>query len=78
MDGRNAAVGGDGGREITVYVCWEGFVEEGAGGKLCYKGGRKDCVWVKENKGVLDVLRLVEEVGEGLRSRLMWYSLKCN
>ena len=36
-------------------------------------------MWVKENMGVLDVLRLVEEViGEGLRSRLMWYSLKCN
>ncbi|KAJ8437819.1 hypothetical protein Cgig2_013435 [Carnegiea gigantea] len=29
--------------------------------------------------GVLDVLRLVEEVmGEHLRGRLMWYSLKCN
>ncbi|KAJ8432093.1 hypothetical protein Cgig2_001174 [Carnegiea gigantea] len=64
---------------MTVYVCWEGFVEEGAGRKLCYKGGRKDCVWVKENIGVFDVLRLVEEVmGEGLRGRLMWYSLKCN
>ncbi|KAJ8435614.1 hypothetical protein Cgig2_012268 [Carnegiea gigantea] len=63
---------------MIVYVCWEGFVEEG-GGELCYKGGRKDCVWVKENMGVLDVLRLVEEVmGEGLRGQLMWYSLKCN
>ncbi|KAJ8423056.1 hypothetical protein Cgig2_019826 [Carnegiea gigantea] len=29
--------------------------------------------------GVLDMLRLVEEVmREGLRGRLMWYSLKCN
>ncbi|KAJ8433147.1 hypothetical protein Cgig2_007111 [Carnegiea gigantea] len=29
--------------------------------------------------GVLDVLRLVEEVmGEGLRGRLIWHSLKCN
>ena len=34
MDERNAAVGGDGGREMTVYVCWEGFVEEGVGGGL--------------------------------------------
>jgi len=39
MNGRNAAVGGNGGRKMTVYVCWEGFVEEGAGG-LCYKGER--------------------------------------
>ncbi|KAJ8444285.1 hypothetical protein Cgig2_029698 [Carnegiea gigantea] len=55
------------------------FCRGRCGGKLCYKGRRKDCVWVKENMGVLDVLRLVEEVmGEGLRSRLMWYSLKCN
>ena len=41
MDRRNAAVGGNGGREMTVYVCWEGFVEESVGGKLCYKGEGK-------------------------------------
>jgi len=36
-------------------------------------------VWVKENMGVLEVLRLVEEaMGKGVRGRRMWYSLKCN
>ncbi|KAJ8425362.1 hypothetical protein Cgig2_032878 [Carnegiea gigantea] len=40
---------------------------------------RKDCVWVKENMGVLEVLRIVEEaMGEGIRDWHMWYSLKCN
>ena len=38
-------------------------------------GGRNDCVWVRENMGVLEVLRLVKE---GIRGRRMWYSLKCN
>ena len=36
-------------------------------------------MWLKENIGVLEVLRLVEDaMGEGIRGRLMWYSLKCN
>ncbi|KAJ8435759.1 LOW QUALITY PROTEIN: hypothetical protein Cgig2_003181 [Carnegiea gigantea] len=48
-------------------------------GKVMLLGGRKDCVWVKENIGVLEVLRLVEEaMGEGIRGRQMWYNLKCN
>ncbi|KAJ8439204.1 hypothetical protein Cgig2_003417 [Carnegiea gigantea] len=43
------------------------------------QGGRKDCVQVKENMGVVKVMRLVEEaMGEGIRGRLVWYSLKCN
>ncbi|KAJ8435704.1 hypothetical protein Cgig2_002661 [Carnegiea gigantea] len=42
-------------------------------------GERKDCVWVKENMGVLEVLRIVEEaMGKGIRGRRMWYSLKYN
>jgi len=42
-------------------------------------GGTKDCVWMKENMGVLEVLRIVEEaMGEGIRGQRMWYSLKCN
>jgi len=43
MDGRNATIGGDGGREMTVYVCWEGFVEEGVGrgGSYVTKGEGK-------------------------------------
>jgi len=45
--------------------------------KLCYNGGMKGCMWVKENTGV--VLRLVKEVmGDGIRGRLMWYILKYN
>ena len=42
-------------------------------------GGRKECVWVKENMGMLKVLRLVDEVmWEAVRGQRMWYSLKCN
>ncbi|KAJ8442945.1 hypothetical protein Cgig2_019518 [Carnegiea gigantea] len=42
-------------------------------------GGRKDCVWVKEYMGVLEVLQIVEEaMGEGIRGRRIWYSLECN
>ena len=34
---------------------------------------------VKENMGVLELLRIVEEaMGKGIRGRRMWYSLKCN
>jgi len=50
------------GKEMTLYVCLGGFFKQGVGGKLCYKAGRKDCVWVKKIMGVLDVLRFVEEV----------------
>ncbi|KAJ8429581.1 hypothetical protein Cgig2_023787 [Carnegiea gigantea] len=43
-------------------------------GKVMLPGGRKDCVWVKENMGVLEVLRIVEEaMGEGTRGQRMWY-----
>ncbi|KAJ8443111.1 hypothetical protein Cgig2_030879 [Carnegiea gigantea] len=38
--------------------------------KVMLLWGRKDCVWVKENMGVLEVLRVVEEaMGEGIRGR---------
>jgi len=49
------------------------------GWKLCYMGAKKDRVWVMVNMGVVEVLRLVEEaMGEGIRGRLIWYSLKYN
>ncbi|KAJ8431233.1 hypothetical protein Cgig2_020778 [Carnegiea gigantea] len=42
-------------------------------------GGRKDCVLVKENMNVLEVLRIVKEaMREGIKCRRMWYSLKHN
>jgi len=44
-----------------------------------YHGGRKDCIWIKENMAVENVERLVEELmGEGLQGRKMWYSMKYN
>ncbi|KAJ8435885.1 hypothetical protein Cgig2_010918 [Carnegiea gigantea] len=50
-----------------------------SGGKIILLAGKKDCVWVKKNMGVLEVLQLVEEaMGEGIRGRRMWYRLKCN
>ena len=44
---------------------------------LSYHGGRKDCLWLKENMSVVHVQRLVKEVlGEGLKGRQMWYNMK--
>jgi len=62
----------------VVYIL--GRVVSGrSGGKVMLPGWRKDCVWVKENMGVLEVLRIVEEaMREGVRGWRMWYSLKCN
>ena len=46
----------------------EVFLKEGARGKLCYNRGRKNCEWMKESMGLLEVLWLIEEaIGEGLR-----------
>jgi len=36
MEGENAIGGGGYGREMTLYICWGGLLEEGSGGKLCY------------------------------------------
>ena len=42
-----------------------------------YRGGRKDCIWIKENMAVENVERLVQEImGEWLRGREMWYNMK--
>ena len=77
MGGGDGCGGGDGVRELVVYICWGGYTEEGGDRMLSYCGGRKDCVWVKENMCVREVQNLVEEVmGEGLKGRKLWYSMK--
>jgi len=44
---------------------------------LSYRGGRKDCIWVKGNMLVLVMQRLVEEViGEALQERGICYTMK--
>jgi len=60
-------------------MCAGRFCREKSGSELCYNGGKKNCVWVKENMVVVEVLRLVEEaIDEGLRGQLIWYSLNYN
>ena len=41
MESENAVRGGGCGREMTLYVCRGGLLEEGPGGKSCYEGGGK-------------------------------------
>ena len=68
MEGGNGGGGGDGMRELAVYVCWGGYLEEGGDRMFLYRGGRKDCIRIKENMTVENVERLVEEImGEGLQ-----------
>jgi len=77
MEGGYAGGGGNGLRELSVYVCWGGYLEEGGDRMLSYHGGRKDCIWIKENMPVVLEERLVEEVmGKGLKGWEMWYSMK--
>ena len=66
MEGQNAAAGDGCAREMTLYVCLGAFLEVGTAEKLCYNGGKKDCVWV-ENMGMVEVLRLTKEaIREGI------------
>jgi len=75
--GRDGCERGDEGRELAVYVCWGGYLEEGKDRMCLYREGRKDCIWVKPDMSVVVVRRLVEEVlGEGLEERGLWYSMK--
>ena len=45
IGGRDAHRGGDGVNELVVYICSGGYLEEGR--MLSYRGGRKDCIWVR-------------------------------
>ena len=44
MERKNAVTRGGRTREMTLYICSGGFLEEGVGEKLCYNRGRKDCI----------------------------------
>jgi len=75
--GGDACPRGDEVRELAVYVCWGGYLEEGKDQMFSYREGRKDCTWVKADMSVLVVRRLVDEVmGEALQECEMWYSMK--
>jgi len=47
-------------REIVVYVCWGGMLDEGVNGLITYVGGRNACMWISPSMGVGDVLKLLE------------------
>jgi len=64
-------------REVFVYVCWGGYLERGGNSVLTYHGGSRDCILVKGNMGVGDVVKVVQEtMGKGLREHMRWYSTK--
>ena len=44
MERQNAAAGGGCTREMTLYICWEGFLEEGAGGSHVTMAKGRLCV----------------------------------
>ena len=52
-------------------------MEECSNRMVAYKGGIKECLWVKDKMSALELRMSVEDVmREGLGSRVMWYSLK--
>ncbi|KAJ8425718.1 hypothetical protein Cgig2_015866 [Carnegiea gigantea] len=53
------------GREVFMYVCWEGYLEHGGNSVLTYHRGSSDCIFVRENMGVDDVVKIVEETIDG-------------
>ena len=64
-------------REIALYVCWDGVLDDGVNGLMTYVGGRSACTWISPSMGVGDVLKLLErEIGESVKGRRVWYSLK--
>ena len=64
-------------REVFLYLCWGGQLECGVNGVLSYEGGSSDCVWLKEDMGLDDVVKVVEgTIEEGLQGRSLWYSTK--
>ena len=50
MEGQNAIGGGGCRREMTLYICWGGLLEEGPAGKLRYQGEGRLCVVEGEHR----------------------------
>ena len=60
-----------------MYVCWAGYLDRGGNSALTYHGGSSDCILVRENMGVGDVVKVVEKmIGEGVKESGLWYSTK--
>jgi len=77
MEGNGGLHEGMSGREVFLYLCWGGQLECGGNGLLSYVGGRTDCVWLRHDMRLEDVIKAVEgTIEEGLRGRTLWYSTK--
>jgi len=64
-------------REIAIYVCWGGVLDDGVDGLMTYVDRRNACIWISPSMGVGDLLKLLErEMGDSVRGGHMWYSLK--
>ena len=64
-------------REVFLYLCWGGQLECAVNGLLSYQGGSSDCVWLRQDMGYDDVVKVVEgTIEEGIQGRSLWYSTK--
>jgi len=64
-------------REMAVYVCWGGVLQDGTNGVMTYAGGNSRCIWVYDNMRYCDVLKLVENaVGVAWKEVNVWYTMK--
>jgi len=64
-------------REMAVYVCWGGVLQDERNGVMTYAGGNSRCIWVYDNMKFGDVLKLVEHaMGVVLKEVNVWYTMK--
>ena len=60
-----------------MYICLGGYLKRGGNGVLTYHGGISDCILMRQNIGVADVVKVEEEMmGEGFRECRLWYNTK--
>jgi len=64
-------------QKVFVYICWGGYLKCGGNSVLTYHGGSSDCIMVRKNMRVGDVVKVVEGmIGEGLREHGLVYTMK--
>ena len=59
--------------EVLVCLCQGWYLEVGGNGVLTYHGKSSNYIWLQQNMGVGNVLKLAEEaMQEGLREHRLW------
>ncbi|KAJ8420221.1 hypothetical protein Cgig2_030903 [Carnegiea gigantea] len=66
-------------REVFGYICLGVYLKRGGNGVLTYHGGSSDCILMRQNMGIADVVKVAEEImGKGFRECRLWYNTKFN